>query len=117
MQLHFTSTEFQSLANLLLEASCTRQTEVNATADVQAKSSLKRRLQVTEDLVAKILAKELQLDFDELDELMEILRAKKRDLGADIERTEDSDSRRDLEGKRVLVEALLERVSETSAMF
>jgi len=117
MKLYFTGAEFQALANILLEASCARQAERDAAGDAQPQAALQRRLRVTEDLVAKILAKDLQFDFDELDELVDIMKGKKRNLGAEIAHTEDSDLRRDLQEKQAALELMLEKVNETCTMF
>lgn len=117
MKLHFTGAEFQVLANVLLEASCARQAEKDAAGDAKSQAALQRRLRITEDLVAKILARDLQFDFAELDELVDILKAKKRKLGADIAQTEDSALKRDLQEKQALLESLLGRVNETCTMF
>ena len=117
MKLYFSGAEFQVLSNVLLEASCARQAEKDAAGDAKSQAALQRRLRITEELVAKILAKDLRLDFDELDELVDILKAKKQKSRAEIAQTEDPALKADLQEKQAMLERMLEKVNETCTMF
>jgi hypothetical protein len=92
MQLHFTPSEFDLLADLLLNHSG------------------------HEPLLDQVISRQLHVDLDDLDELQQILIFQKHLIGKEVDGCSDTDRRRILEHRRSLLDSMLEKVSEACAM-
>ncbi len=68
-------------------------------------------------LVNKIMARDLRLDADELEQAANLLAAKKIGLKAEIARQTDAPLKSKLEAQLALLERVLERVNEACVMF
>lgn len=70
-----------------------------------------------QELLNKVLARDLRLDGDELEQAAELLAGKKRSLKDEIGRQTDAALKADLERRLALLERVLERVNEACVMF
>ena len=95
MQFHLETDELNLLANVLLEQDPRQYNE----------------------LVNKVLARDLRLDGSELEQAGELLAAKKRSLKDEIDRQPDAALKMDLQRQLALLERVLERVNEACVMF
>jgi hypothetical protein len=94
MQLHFTVPQLQLLAEILSE----------------------QKGPVAEDLLDRVLAKDLRFDFDELEQLSALVNAGRAEILAELGHATIPASSAGLERKKQLVDEMLERLSEASAM-
>jgi len=95
MQFHLESDEIQLLANILLEQDSRQYNE----------------------LFQKVMARDLRLDADELEDASELLTAKKQSLKDEIARQPDPKLKVELERKLEILERALYRVNEACMMF
>jgi len=95
MQFHLESDEIQLLANILLEQDSRQYNE----------------------LFQKVMARDLRLDADELEDASELLAGKKQSLKDEIARQADPKLKSELEHKLEILERALYRVNEACMMF
>ena len=95
MQFHLEPDELKLLANVLLEQDPLPYQE----------------------LLNKVLAHDLRLDADELEQAADLLAAKKRSLKGEIDRQPNTALQVDLQRQLALLERVLERVNEACVMF
>jgi hypothetical protein len=95
MQFHLEPDELKLLANVLLEQDPLPYQE----------------------LLNKVLAHDLRLDADELEQAADLLAGKKRSLKDEIDRQPSTALRVDLQRQLALLERVLERVNEACVMF
>ncbi|MFZ3263134.1 MAG: hypothetical protein WA172_03975 [Terriglobales bacterium] len=95
MQFHLETDELNLLANVLLE---------------QDPRSY-------QGLLNKVMARDLRLDADELEQAAGLLAGKKTSLKDEIARQSDSALKAKLQGQLALLERVLERVNEACVMF
>jgi len=94
MQLHFTVPQLQVLAEILSE----------------------QKGPVAEDLLDRVLAKDLRFDFDELEQLTALVNAGRAEILTELGHATNPAASSGLERKKQLVDEMLERLSEASAM-
>ncbi len=92
MQLHFLPEELNLLADILLN-----QGEPAALLD-------------------RVMARDLRFDFDELEQLQEILISNQRSLRDQLSRCVDTKTEKKLQARQSLLESMIEKVSEACAM-
>jgi hypothetical protein len=114
MQLHFTVPELNMLVDIFLEQ---QRWSHSSSGPQQAGKQAVRASQPTEDLADKILAGDLHLDFDQLEELVDLATAYSHRLSEQIASTEDIFVKEDLQQRRSMAENILEKLNETCAMF
>jgi hypothetical protein len=68
-------------------------------------------------LLDRILANDLRFDFDELDQLREILVANWSSASSEVAACPDPQARKKLEARRDALESMIERIAEACAMF
>jgi hypothetical protein len=95
MQFHLETDELKLLANVLLEQGPSRYNE----------------------LLNKVMARDLRFDAGELEQTAELLAGKKRSLQDEIARQPDAALKMELQQKLALLERVLERVNEACVMF
>ena len=95
MQFHLESNELKLLANVLLE----------------------QDPRPYQELLNKVLAHDLRLDADELEQAADLLSGKKRTLNDEIARQPNAALKMDLQRQLALLERVLERVNEACVMF
>ncbi len=114
MQLQLEAAELNLLADILLE-------QVGRASAKEVPSQRETGIGLTsssyEDLLNKILARDLRLDSGELEQAGELLGHRKRELKEEIARTPDPEVCVRLREKLGLVEHTLERVNEACVMF
>jgi hypothetical protein len=116
MQLHLNADELNLLADTLLERVGAMSAQRLSAASVQANTDMRQDPRCYDDLLDKIMVRDLQLDSDELEQVADLLARQKRDLNCEIARLQDSALRLNLQSKLGLVEHILERVEEACAM-
>jgi len=94
MQLHFTVPQLQVLAEILSE----------------------QKGPVAEDLLDRVLAKDVRFDFDELEQLSALVNAGRAEILAELGHASTPATSAGLGRKKQLVDEMLERLSEASAM-
>ena len=92
MQLHFTARQLQLLADLLTQ----EKTE--------------------EDLLDRVLARDLRLDYDELDKLNDLVTSWRSEVIEMLQSTTNPETKVSLQQKKVLLDEMQERLSEATAM-
>jgi len=92
MQLHFSAQESNLLADILLNE------------------------RVPAGMLEQVLARHLHFDFDELEQLMQILAAQKEKLAAQLANSEDPKAKAELEARQPLLDSMIEKVDEACAM-
>jgi hypothetical protein len=92
MQLHFTPSELDLLADLLLN---------HSGHDL---------------LLNQVMNRQLHVDLDELDELQQILDAEKQLVGEGVDCCTDLNRKKTLEARHLLLNSMIEKVSEACAM-
>ncbi len=95
MQFHLETGELNLLANVLLE----------------------QDPRPYQDLLNKVMARDLRLDADELEQAADLLAGKKRSLQDEIVRQPDATLKTELQRQLALLERVLERVNEACVMF
>ncbi|MGA2981764.1 MAG: hypothetical protein ABSD76_19385 [Terriglobales bacterium] len=95
MQFHLEPDELKLLANVLLE----------------------QDPRPYQELLNKVLAHDLRLDADELEQAADLLAGKKRSLHDEIDRQPDATLKTELQRQLALLERVLERVNEACVMF
>lgn len=95
MQFHLETDELNLLANILLEQASREYDEI----------------------VNKVMARDLRFDSDELEQTADILVRKKRSLKGEIAQQPDTALKPELQARLALLERILERVNEACVMF
>ena len=70
-----------------------------------------------QELLNKVLAHDLRLDADELEQAADLLAGKKHSLKDEIDRQRNTELQMDLRRQLALLERVLERVNEACVMF
>ena len=118
MQLHLEPDELNLLANILLERVGTVSTaQAPSSGSVQSDRSVGQSPRFMNDVLDKVLARDLRLDSDELEGVADLLRAQKRTLTEGIAHPENAAHKIELQQKLGLLERVLERVTEACVMF
>jgi len=92
MQLHFTVRQLQLLADLLTE----EKTE--------------------EDLLDRVLARDLRLDYDELERLNHLVASWRNEVIEKLQSTTKPETNVSLQQKKILLDEMQERLTEATAM-
>ena len=107
MQLRFSPEELTLLAEILFQEG----------RKLRSQDSLPAKRELYAELEDKILAGNLRLGGDELEELSVLLVARKNQLSSEIARADQAAVPPDLQRQRKLLERILERVNEACVMF
>ena len=116
MQLRLTIEELEILKNLVEDEKRLCRDAVPSLPQVSTKSALQDRWSVGRDLAVKGLARNLQLGFDELEDLADSLARHKKQLTTKIQCLTEPATRRGLERELVLLKHFLDKVTEACAM-
>jgi len=116
MQLCLTPEELELLMRILLEDDRLSRSEVPSSLQVTVGNCLRDKLSVGRGLLRGTLSRNLQLGYDELEDLADCLRRKKKELAAEIYGSQDPKSKSDLERSALVLEHLLEKITEACAM-
>jgi hypothetical protein len=116
MQLHLEADELNLLADLLLER-IGKASAQGAASGRQSDESLRLGPRFFDSLLDKILAHDLRLDGDELEQLGELLSAQRSKLTEQIARPENAARRTELQRKLTVLDRAQERVNEACVMF
>jgi len=114
MQLHLETDELNLLADTLLER-IGKATAQASLPDTQA--SVRLGPHFFDDLLDKVLARDLRLDADELEQVSELLTAHRRKLNEQISRSGDAALEMQIHRRLKLVDRTLEKVDEACVMF
>lgn len=117
MQLHLETDELNLLANILLERVGTISAQASSAGSVQSDRSVGQSPRFFDDILDKVLARDLRLDSDELEGVADLLRAQKRTLTEGIAHPENAAHKIEQQQKLGLLERVLERVTEACVMF
>lgn len=113
MQLHLETDEFEVLANILLE----QLGKKSAARFQRSQGGVQFGPRFLDDLVDKILAKDLRLASDELVYLDDLLTSEKRKLAQEVGRPENAARQAELQQKLRVMARMLERIQEACVMF
>jgi hypothetical protein len=116
MQLYLTIEEFDLLRQIFEDQEGISQKQAPSLPQTASDACLRHKLQIGRDLVGGGLSRNLQLGFDELEDLADCLRWHNRSLAAEIGHSGDSAAASHLKRKSVIVEHILEKVTEACAM-
>jgi len=116
MQLQFTFEQLRLLFRIL-EQDCRQLRErISQTNEIDVKRLLNREEAAAEELLEKIISRQLQFSSDELDELAQVLRDHEQKLRKELSQTPEGESREELKSRAAALERLLDRVVEACAM-
>jgi hypothetical protein len=115
MQLSLTREELELLRWILREDERLSRSEASS-LQIAVGNCLRDKLLVGSDLLHGTLSRNLQLDYDELEDLADSLRWHNKELTVEICGSRDPQSRSELERKAVVLQHLLEKVVEACAM-
>jgi hypothetical protein len=116
MQLHLNTDELNLLVDTLLEQVGMISAQKPSTTTAQGNGDRDQAAQRYDHLLVKVLARDLRLDSDELEQVADLFGEQKRDLHGEIARLQNSALRLKLQQKLELVERVLERIDEVRAM-
>ena len=112
MQVHLNIEEFDLLRQILRDQGRVSQSEAPSSPQAVSTACLRDKVRIGRDLVGRELSRNLQLGFDELEDLADCLRWRQRQLVAEITCSADPK----LERESVILEHILEKVTEACAM-
>ena len=116
MQLHLETDELNLVANILLER-IGKAAHGAPSEDDQPDPRTRLSPRFFENLVDKILARDLRLDSEELEEVSDLLRAERRKVAEQGARQENAVLKAQSQQRLRLVDHVLERVTEACVMF
>jgi hypothetical protein len=116
MQLHLDADELNLLADTLLEQVGKISAPRVSAANVEGNRGMGQAARRYDDVLDKVLARDLQLDSDELEQVADLLAQQKREVNDEIAGLQNSALRLKLQKKLGLVERVLEKVDEVRAM-
>ncbi|MGA2369159.1 MAG: hypothetical protein ACLPPV_16395 [Candidatus Korobacteraceae bacterium] len=116
MQLHLEVEQLNLLANILLERVGELSAQRPSADGLKSKIDIQRDFRRSNELLDKVLAHDLRLDSDELEQLAGLLTARKASLGDEIARQPNAAAKTGMQRKSALLEEVLERVDEACAM-
>ena len=116
MQLQFTFDQLRLLFHILEQDCRELRDKISQTNDVDLKRLLNSEEAAEEDLLDKIITRQLQFGSDELDELAEVLRNHDRELRKELQETSEEAKKQELKNRCVALEQLLDKVVEACAM-
>ena len=113
MQLHLATDELNLIANILLA----REGQLSGSSQESVSSAHPGvDLKLCEELLDRVLARDMEFDSDELEQLAEILTAEKSALNKLIAQPQSGSPNAILQGKRARLERVLEKIDEVCAM-
>jgi len=115
MQLCLTLEELELLTSILREDDRLSR-EAPSGLQIAADNCLRDKLLIGGDALRRSLSRNLQLDYDELQELADSLNRHKKTLTTQICTSPDQKSKPVLERSRVVLQQLLEKVTEACAV-
>jgi len=116
MQLHLTIDELELVKRLTEDRdrlSCDAQAPI---AQLSGQLHLQDELKIGRDLVGKGLSRNLELGFDGLEDLVDLLTRRKNQLTKEISQITDRSARSVLEHRLSILNHLFEKVTEACAM-
>ena len=116
MQLHLETDELNLLANILLER-IGKATQAIRSGGGEAEENLRLGPHFFDRLLDKVLARDLGLDSDELEQVGDLLNAQRSKLTEQIARPENAARQQGLQRQLHLLDQVLERVNEACVMF
>jgi len=117
MQLHLETDELNLVANILMERIGKASAQATPSGGGQPGQRTRLGPQFYDGLLDKVLARDLRLDTDELEQMGEILSAQKRKLTEQIARPEQAARLGKMQQELKVVERALERINEACVMF
>jgi hypothetical protein len=113
MQLHLETDELNVIANILLR----REGQLSGASQESVSSTHPGvDLKLCEELLDRVLARDMEFDSDELEQLAEILAAEKDAINKVREADKNGPASAALQRKRARLERVLERIDEVCAM-
>jgi len=116
MQLCLTLEELELLISILREDDWMSRSEAPSSLHIAADNCLRDKLLIGGDVLRRSLSRNLQLDYDELQDLADSLNRHKETLTTQICTSQDPKLKSDLEHSKVVLEQLLEKVTEACAV-
>ena len=114
MQLHLEIDEINLLANILLERICEMSTQEFTGSGGQLPTQLRHGPGRLDNLLDKVLARDLRLNFDELEQVDQLLSARRRRLTKQIAWTDNYTGRPELQRQLKLMDHIIDRVTQLS---
>ena len=116
MQLHLETDELNLVADILMQRIGKASAQA-AQCSGRPDESIRLGPQFYDRLLDKILARDMRLDTDELDQIGELLDTQRCQLTEQIARGENAASQAELQRKVRRLDHILERISEACVMF
>ncbi len=116
MQLRLGVDQLNLLADVLLERVGEISSPAASAGRRKTETDAKQQLQRLNELLEKVLAHDLRLDSDELEQLASLLADKKGNLRTEIAQQPNAALKKELQRKLKLLEEVLEHVSEACVM-
>ena len=116
MQLYLTMDEFELMKRLAEDERRLSFDTMPSLPKISGHLRVQDELKIGRDLVGKGLSRNLQLDFDELEDLADFLKWRKKQLMSEIGCLTEPAAKNDLERQLFVLEHFLEKVTEACAM-
>ncbi len=116
MQLCLTGNELELMKRIFLEDDQFSRTDLTSSLQIAADRLLCDKLLIGQDLLRSSLSRNLQLGYDELEDLADSLRRRNNEVSMEIRESQDPRAKGDLEYMVAVIEHLLEKVTEACAM-
>jgi len=117
MQLHLETDQLNLLANILMERIGKAATQGEPSGSGQSCEKMRLGPQFFDRLLDKILARDLRLDSDELEQLSDLLNRQRLRLTEQINRAQNAAQQAQLQKNLLLLDRVAERVNEACVMF
>ena len=116
MQIQFTFEQLRLLFRILEQDCRELREKISQTNDMDVKRLLNSEEAAEEEVLEKVISRQLQFTSDELDELARVLRDHAQKLRKELARASEAGSKRELENRIAALERLLDKVIEACAM-
>lgn len=116
MQLRLTFDEMALLDQILRNRDRELRDRISSSADEDLKRELESKEAALGHMLDEVVARHLQLSYDELDELAGVVADEQRMLRREIAEEKDTEALRGLELQQVVLKSLLDKIGEACAM-
>ena len=116
MELRLTADELALLHEILKAWHQEFEKHLQQASDQQLQRELQQSHACVKGLLSNLLARRLEFDFEELDDLSRLLADSDSEFAAGVARQDDPERKRAMQGKQLVLKSLRDKVSEACVM-